>query len=379
MTPIKRNGIVYLYVPLQSGGVKLRTTGTGDKLVTRGMKRMLAELKDQRRWKLLAALVSKPARLTLGALYDAYSYNGLDALEASLSASALAPHITRYCDVLRGQGRADKHVGNVERHLRELVRVAPTTADLTPDVVSTWIAGLKTSPGTRRQWFYSATGFARYLFTTARILPTFPLAGMVAPKKNDARMRYESQANDQRIVDAASPKYRAALAFVKATGCDVGTVLRTLRRDIDLERGMAELKGKKTKRRRVFRGIIEPWALPYLREHCAGMLPNAHVWPTGKGKPGKHGRHETPYYTVDGIGSAHDSACEAVQIEDYTLKDARHSVAVRMAEAHYSPFEIAAQIGTSVKLVEEVYAQFDVKLEPRVTESVTPPQSREAK
>ena len=158
---------------------------------------------------------------------------------------------------------------------------------------------------------------------------------------------------------------------MKATGCDAGTVLRTLRRDIDLERGVAELKGKKTSHRRVFQGIIEPWALPYLRDRCAGLLPNAHVWPSGHGKPGKHGQHETPYYTVNGLGKAHESACAAVKVEDYTLKDARHSVAVRMAKAGYTSFEIATQIGTSTQLVEKVYARFDVKVEPRVTESVT--------
>jgi hypothetical protein len=91
---MKRNGIEYLYVPRQSGGVVLRTTGTKDKSVVRGMKRMLEDLKYARRWALLGAVTG--GRLTLGAVYDAHSANALDALEASMKAAPLAGHGAGY-------------------------------------------------------------------------------------------------------------------------------------------------------------------------------------------------------------------------------------------------------------------------------------------
>lgn len=365
MSPIKRGGVFYLHVPTQAGGWKLRTTKTRDKLVCRGMKAMLVKLRDARRWSLLAAIVD--GRLTLGSVYDAHTANSLDALEASLSASQLSAHVGGYANHLSSLGRSVRHVRNVRRQIKSFVAQMGdgTTADLTPAKVTAWLTGLNTTPGTRRQYLYAVTGFVRYL-VRAGALQSYPLTGIEAPKKNAPRMRYETEANDQRIVDAASPKYRALFAFIKATGCDVSTAFRTLRRDVDLERGVAELRGTKTHRRNVQEGLIEPWALPYLKSHVLGILPNALLWPPETGKPGKHGRSETIGYSVSGAGHHHTKTCEALSIEGYTLKDARHSVAVRMARAGYTPFEIAEQLGTSADLVSSTYARFIVKLERRI-------------
>lgn len=375
MSPIRRGGIYYLYVPLPSGGVRLRSTKTGDGIVRKGMERCVSELKDKRRWTLLNAVTSKPPRLTLGQLYDAHTNNALDALEASLSASKLSLHVPAYLASLRALGRADKYVLGVQRKLEAFIASTPagSTADLTLGSVLRFISGLRTTSGTRRQHLYAVTGFARHL-VRAGALQSYPLTGIAAPKKNPARMRYESEANDQRIVEAASPKYRALFAFIKATGCDVSTAFRTLRRDVDLDRGVAELRGTKTRHRLVHEGLIEAWALPYVKAHCAGILPNALLFPPHTGKPGKHGRSETVGYSVSGAGHHHTKTCEALAIESYTLKDARHSVAVRMARAGYTPFEIAEQLGTSADLVASTYGRFLVKMERRqafVTESIT--------
>jgi integrase len=372
VSPTKRGGIFYLYVPRQSGGVALRTTGTGDARVMRGMKRMLSELKDARRWPLLDAILS--GRLTLGTVYDAHTGNTLDTLEASLSATALALHVPGYLARLRALGRSARHVGNIDRQLRAFLHHVPdaTTASLTRGVLSGWLAQLTRTPGTRRQYLYGLTGFTRYLCDVG-VLAVYPFTGIKAPKKNAARMRYESEANDRRIVAAAKPKYRAMLAFIKATGCDASTPLRTLRRHLDLENGVAEIQGTKTPTRLVQEGVIEAWALPILREYCANVLPNAHLWPEGKGKPGAHGTAETPWFTANGVGKEHAAACRALKIDGYTLKDSRHSVAVRMARAGYTSFEIGEQIGTSAYVVAKVYARFLVKMERRVTAHVTSP------
>lgn len=378
MSPIKRGGVFYLYVPVQGGGVKLRTTGTADKVVFRGMKRMLAELKDARRWTLLNAVTSKPSRLTLGQLYDAYTANALDALDATLSASSLSAHVAGFLASLRAHGRAEKYVTGVAGKLASFIDATPngTTADLSSGIATGWLSGLRTTPGTRRQYLYAVTGFARYL-TDVGVLAAYPLGRIKAPKKNDARLRYETEAADKAIVDAASPKYRALFAFIHATGCDVSSAFRTRRRDVDLERGVALLRGTKSAKRVVHDGLIEPWAMPYLRDYLAGTMPNALLWTPGSGKPGKHGRAETPFYSVAGAGKAHDACCAAIHVEDYTLKDARHSVAVRMARKGYTPFEIAEQLGNSADLIADVYARFIVKMAHRVTESVTSPADEE--
>lgn len=367
MSPIKRGGVYYLHVPNRHGGWKLRTTKTRDKVVYNGMRRMIAELRDKRRWALLEAMAAHPQRLTLGTVYDAYTANALDALEASLSASRLSAHTSGFLASLRSLGRDGRYVVGVQKKLDSFIEATPsgTTADLSRGVVSSWLSGLATTPGTRRQYLYAVTGFARYLAVIG-VIPVYPLTGIEAPKKNPARMRYETEANDRRIVEAASPKYRALFAFIKATGCDVGTAFRTRRRDVDLERGVATLHGTKTAHRLVHEGLVEPWAMPYLRAHLATKTTNALLWELGSGKPGKHGRQETPWYSVSGAGHHHEACCAALKIEDYTLKDARHSVAVRMAKAGYTPFEIAEQLGTSADLVATTYARFIVKMQRRV-------------
>lgn len=372
MSPTKRGGIYYLYVPRRSGGVALRTTATKDARVVRGMKRMLSELKDARRWALLEAAIS--GRLTLGQLYDAHTANALPALESSLSALSLASQLPGYLASLTALGRAAKYVRGVKRHAEQFIGSTPsgTTTDLTPLAVTGWLATLTSSPGTRRQALYAVTGFARYLCDVG-VLADYPLSTVRAPKKNAARERWETEATDERIVRAASPKYRALFAFIKATGCDVSTAFRTLRRDVDLERGTVRLRGTKTASREVHEAIVEAWALPYLREHVAGMLPNAHPWPEGSGKPGKHGTAETPRYSVSGAGHHHTKCCEAVSVEDYTLKDARHSVAVRMRFAGYTFEQIAEQLGNSAWVVSQTYARFKPTMERRVTDGVTSP------
>lgn len=361
MTPMRRNGIYQLYVPKQTGRTVERSTGTKDPLVYRGMKRMLVELKDRRRWTLLKAAVDmKPGTrtpaLSLGRLYDAYAANALDALEASLSASALAPHALAYVRACRARGLASRNIENVTRQLNAFLRFVPgTTADLTTASVTAWLASLETSPGTRRQYLYAVTGFTRYL-CDQEVLKDYPLSRVKAPKKNQPRMRYEDAATDERIVQAARRDVRALFAFVKGTGCDLSTALEIERGDVNLMHGTARLKGTKTADRDVHRALIEPWALPHLSDALRGELPYAKPW---------------VYVTRSVAAKQHTAACKAVGVKGYTLKDSRHSVAVRMTEAGYNVQEIAEQLGNSPELVARVYSRFAPKMTRRATSETT--------
>lgn len=361
MTPIRRGkqGIYFLYVPKQKGGVVLRTTGTVDKRTYTLMKALVARLKAERRWPLLMAVVTK--RVWLGQLYDADRTNSLDALEAGLSAQELSPLASDYLAACEGRGLAERNVENIKRQLDAFLwwlhakGLAETTADLTSPNVTAWLASLKTTPGTRRQYLYAVTGFTRYLVDEVEVLKDYPLGKVKAPKKNQPRMTYVDAATDERIVQAASPQYRALFAFIKATGCDLTTALNLRRGDVSNE-WTARLKGTKTANRDVHFGIIEPWAWGYLRPTLQATLGNAKVFP-GLGRSGAYHHHAR--------------CCTALELADYTLKDSRHSVAVRMAKAGYTAFEIAEQLGTSVDLVSKVYAQFIVKMAHRVTAHVT--------
>jgi integrase len=223
------------------------------------------------------------------------------------------------------------------------------STDLNPARVKAWMASLDVTSGTRRQYLYAVTGFAQYL-VDVEVLADFPLSRVKAPKKNPSRVRHEAESVDLAIVNAASLKYRALFAFIKATGVDVSVALKTLRRDIDLTRGVAELKGTKTAKRQVHNAIIEGWAIPIITEHVKNLTPNAPLWPD---------------ITRFGVQNHHKRCCKAVEVQGYTLRDSRHSVAVRMLEAGYNIMEIAEQLGNSPDLVARVYARFIPKMERR--------------
>lgn len=354
MTPIRRGDTWYLYVQKQKGGVVLRTTGTTEKRLYTLMKALLARLKADRRWPLLNAIVD--GRLSIGAVFDADRVRGLDALEASLSAQRLDPHATAYLATCQARGLAPRNLENIERQLGSFLAGGDkTTADLTTANVTAWLAGLTTSPGTRRQYLYAVTGFTRYLVDVG-VLADYPLSRVKAPKKNPARIRYESAENDERIVRAARLDVQGLFAFVKGTGVDLTVAIDTPAREIRLAEQRARLRGTKTAQRDVHDALIEPWSIPYIARDLAHVLPNVKPW-----------GHLTRSMTA----KQHERACEAVGIDGYTLKDARHSVAVRMAKAGYTVFEIAEQLGNSPELVARVYARFIVKMERRVTQSVT--------
>ena len=354
MTPIRRGkgGIYALYVARQSGGVVLRTTGTTDRIVHNGMKRMLAELKDTRRWSLLKAIVD--GTLTMGQVYDAHTTKMLAKLEATLSAQALAPHITAYLASCKGRGLAPRNVENIARQLGSFP--GTLTSDLTTATVTAWLASLTTSPGTRRQFLYAVTGFTRYLVDVG-VLNDYPLSRVKAPKKNAARMTYHDAATDERIVQAASPQYRALFAFVKGTGCDLSTALGMNRRDVSSE-WTCRMRGTKTAKRDVHGAFIEPWAWAYLRPLLQAALPSAPLFPG---------------LTRHGAARHHQRCCDAVGVTNYTLRDSRHSIAVRMAKAGYSLHKIAEQLGNSVQLVASVYSVHVPEMTPHVTDSITQP------
>jgi integrase len=89
-----------------------------------------------------------------------------------------------------------------------------------------------------------------------------------------------------------------------------------------------------------------------LRDHCRNLTPNAPLWP-GISRYQAHERHQ--------------AACKAIDVEDYTLRDSRHSWAVRCRKRGGSLEEIAAQLGhRSILMAATVYAVFKPTLDERM-------------
>lgn len=343
-----------IYVPTRHGGLVQRSTGTNVRLIVRGMKRMVVELRDRGlasgNWTVLDAIYAK--RLRLKDAYAAYTSNRLSELEARLSTANLSAHLDGWLAWVTAQRRADVRTPAV--YWQQVTTFIPPGgefhgSELTKARVIAWLASRDhASSGTKRKYLYALKSFIRYLMDVG-VLTTDPLVGLRAPKKNAPRERWETAAVDETIVRAALPKYRGLFAFIKGTGCDVGSALRARVGDVNPFAQTTDVRGTKTDRRRVFRAAIESWAVPYLRETIAarrkaGADSTDPLFPDlTRNAPSKH--HD--YLTSVTLG-----------IADYTLKDARHSVGVRMRLAGRTFEEIAAQLGTSVYQVVTVYSRY---------------------
>jgi len=362
-----RGGNLSIYVPLRSGGLAQRSCGTNSARIVRGIERIVASLRDERRWTILEAITSKPPRLSLIELYEAEAGKRLDSLEESLSAVLLADVRAEWlASVSARLGGSEAERSSVRNYAQQidtfLARHPRATAtDITKANVTAWLASrTDTSTGTRRKYFYAMRSLVGYLLDTGR-LSSDPLVRYSPPKKNKARLRWETEENDRLIVAASNSHYRALLAWIKATGADVSSGLRVYRRDLDLTRGVSRIPGNKTGRRLVQEAAIEAWALPILREYVSerGLMPGALLWPAPpSGAKRKTGRDTAEGYTANGVGHHHTAVCARLGITGYTLKDARHSIAVRMRQKGYEFEAIADQLGTSVYQVATVYARF---------------------
>lgn len=346
-----KKGYQSIYVPTKAGGLVQRSTGTAAPAVVRAMRKMVRELRDRSKasgnWSILDAVQSRRAKLSRVHLY--WSSNQLDALEAELSAHNLAASLDGWLAWIRANRRAGIRTPDVYwQQVTTLVGPGSTflATTLTKQRVMTWLTSREqATSGTRRKYFYALKSFIRYCLDTGA-LDRDPLAGMKAPKKDPPRERWVTADVDEAIVTDSILKYRAFFALVKGTGCDVGAALRAQVGDVNVFRGTVNVRGTKTDHRRVFAATIEPWALPYIRPLV-----------TAKQQDGAHALL-FPGMTRNAPSKHHAYVCARLKVEGYTLKDARHSVGVRMRLAGKSFEEIAAQLGTSVYQAVTVYAKF---------------------
>lgn len=355
-----KKGYQSIYVPTRAGKLKQRSTGTAIPAVVRGMKRMVTRLRDEHRWVILDAIESK--RVGLGEVYQYHTSNRLAALEGKLSSVNLTDHLEPWIKWVIANRQEGVRTAEVYwQQVTTLIdpkrpwpfaaepkkhdSVAFAASELTKGRVLQWLTARdKTSSGTKRKYLYALRSFVRYLLD-AGLIEHDPLAGLKAPRKNRARERWVTADVDERIVATANIKYRALFAFVKGTGCDLSSALeRATLGDIYVNQWSADIHGTKTDRRSVHAATIEPWARPYIREHTRGMIgPHTRLWAG---------------LTRSGAAHHHANCCAALGIEDYTLKDARHSVGVRMRKAGSTFEQIAAQLGTSVYQAVTVYTRY---------------------
>jgi integrase len=344
VSPFKRTSGVYaLYIPRRSGGVVQRTCGTKDAKLAKAMGRMVRTLRDQRRWDVLDAIDA--GTLTVPAAWDAYSMNRLDDAVAAAHDERLLPIAKRWLASLTVAPRTHAvYRGKVDR----IIPADLTVAQFTPGWVRDTIAALPVTSGTKGQYLHVLTSLADYCVAHGHLESNrLRERGLVPRHRTNApRVLWKEEADDVRLVNAAPEPERSYFALVHATGAERDAALVMVRRDLDLDAATCHIPGTKT-RTRDRRGVpIEPWALPILRAHVAGLLPDAPLFPG---------------LTRDHLNRAHRAARTVAKLDGYQLRDARHSYAVRAILRGEPIWKVSKWLGhANLGITARVYTQFNL-------------------
>lgn len=344
MSTVYPRGSVYAVgVPTRSGGWIKKTTGTRDKSVARAMGRMIDDLgpKGKRLWIFLDAVAKN--RLSVATLYDFYAAGKLEELREELADLNLEPLLSDWIKAIESNLVRDT-VEHYELYVRSLIPEGERFArsGLKHERIVQWLSSRKVGPSTKRKYHAALSGFCEYLKDIG-VLQRNPLREVRAPSPAPARMRYLELADVNRLIEAQEPPYNVLSALLHGTGMEVSVALNLKKRDVDLLRREVRAKGTKTKYRDRHAKVAE-WAWPIIERHIALLTPNAPLFPG------------ISRWTAS---DKHREACQRLEIEDYQLKDSRHTYAVRAIRAGASFEVVARQLGhVDTTMVVKVYGRF---------------------
>ena len=345
---LRKNGVWCVKVKSREGTWVQRTCETRDRQLAKSMGRMVDELghRGKQMRDLLDAV--QDGRLTVPDLHAAFVGNQIEELRERLRDTDIEPLVRDWLQTLKGR-LADDTVEHYQFHVRSLIeedRRFPSSA-LTFERLTSWLAGIRKSAGTRRKYHAAMSGFCQYLKLRG-IIRHNPMRDVKAPAPARPRRRHLEHADVLRLVGALEEPYRTIVALMHGSGIEVSTALALKKRDINFARRQIEAHGTKTASRdRLV--TVEPWVMPYLVRHARRLLPNAQLFPG------------VSRWTVS---DKTREACQALEIEDYQLRDSRHTFAVRAIQSGASFEAVAQQLGhADTSMAVRVYGRFAPKPE----------------
>jgi len=363
----RRSGLPHYYVavPTRTGSCK-RSTGSADKGTAKAIERMLHDLGPQgkRAWDLLDAV--REDRLGLGALFDAWRMNGLDGLRARLADADLSEHIPGWLAWLADRVQPES-VDHYRAHVRTLIPEGRpfSRSAFTAPAVAQWLAtrtslvakrtrsatasrrrgdppARPVTGSTKRRYFAAIQSFATYLVEIG-VLATNPLRDVKAPPPNPPRCEFLELPDVLRVVEGATPPFRAVFALAYGAGLEVSAILALVESDINPRPREVRARGRKAwTRDRIAR--VADWAWPIIETHWRSVLPG-----------------ERLFRGVDRweAGDYHRERLRLLGLPHHRLHDSRHHRAVRMVRAGMPLELVARQLGhRDVVMVAKVYGRF---------------------
>jgi integrase len=307
------------------------------------MARMIDDLgpKGKRLWIFLDAVAKN--QLSVASLHDAYAAGNLEELREELTDLNLEPLVSEWVKAIESNLAQDT-VEHYELYVRSLIpegKRFPRSA-LKHEGIVQWLSSRTVGRSTKRKYHAALSGFCEYLKDTG-VLQRNPMRDVKAPSPAPPRRSYLESPDVSRLIDAQESPYNVLSAILHGTGMELSVALGLKKRDVDSLRREVRAKGTKTKYRDRVAKVAE-WAWPVIERHIALLTPNAPLFP------------EINRWTAS---DKHREACQRLEIEDYQLKDSRHTYAVRAIRAGASFEVVARQLGhVDTTMVVKVYARF---------------------
>jgi integrase len=361
-------------VKIRSGAGKwiAKTTGTRDPVTAKKMQAMIDVLgpTGERAQDILDAVVT--GRTSVPALFDMWRLSNRDvgAIRAQLADIDIEPLVAEWQKSIGGGEKPSADtIAHYAHHVRTLIPNAKPflRSRLTSERLQQWLDELDASPATKRK---AAAGMASFTSWLGRrkLAPLHLMRDVQLPAAGKPRIHYLETDEAKRLADAQPEPYRSFSALLAGSGIEVSVALTLRRRDVDTAHREIRSPGTKTHTRdRIVR--IAEWAWPYVLERLSGLLPDAKLFADIPDRWEARDAHAlaikgTP--ATDGSPASPGLEEEFPIFRGYTMRDQRHTYAVRAIRAGTPAELVARQLGhANAVLVHKVYGRFSPDSEER--------------
>lgn len=375
-------------VPHRDGTWTNEPTGTRDRVTANAIDEMIAQLHGREAWALLEAVTARPRRWKLIELYRLWSATPttrhskksgkavepslderIEHVEAQLVTVDVSPMVDTFHKVLAREGSgvsidtANHYRSAVRLFIPEGTPISP--AKLTERELRVWLEEMDdVAPATVRKRGIGMGRFTEWLVGRG-VLGVDPMRDIVLPAQSDPLTHYIEVADAVRLADALSGQMRLYEYLLPATALEVSTALALRVRAVSIFDREIHAPGTKTAaRNRVVRVAEFGWDA--VRELVKGKHPDSllfdripHRWAAG----------DAHREAVEALGAKGHNVFIEWEGESklYTMRDHRHTWAVRAVRSGWPIGAVAEQLGHSDGgvLALKVYGRFSPKQEER--------------
>lgn len=345
---------------------------TRDSVTAKRMQAMVDAIGAQgkRAWEVTDAIVDQT--ITVPALYDIYleEARDLERVKVRLEDTDLEPYVKQWLKSPGARVRAGSDSAqHYEHHVRRLIKKGQPfpRSSFTSAVIQQHIEDLKSSPSTCRKAAAGISSFARWLFRR-NVIRTKPLRDVELPPATKPRDIWLETADAIRLAEAQPSPYREFSALLAGSGMEVSVALKLRRRDVDTKSREIHAAGTKTHARdRIVR--VADWAWPYVERTLKGLTPDARLFAGIPDRWVAADKHREAIEGKVGAGGKAEVKGLAAQFpiyKGYTMRDARHTWAVRAVKSGMPAELVARQLGhANAVLVHKVYGRYVPRAEER--------------